>query len=171
VVAPISTRVFRLPLMTVTIAASEHAIHSIDLVEHPALPAGCLISEPRHPANTAEPRNLLDIIEQRVRCGVDLSDLPTAQVGTEFQHSVWHYIRGIPRGTVATYAEVAAAIGRPRAVRAVANACACNTVALAIPCHRIVRSDGSLGGYRWGIRLKQRLLSLEGSSHAEVAYE
>ena len=80
------------------------------------------------------------------------------QASTAFQARVWSALREIPSGETRTYAEVAASIGRPTAVRAVARACATNPVALAIPCHRVLRSDGSLAGYRWGITVKESLL-------------
>jgi AraC family transcriptional regulator, regulatory protein of adaptative response / methylated-DNA-[protein]-cysteine methyltransferase len=83
--------------------------------------------------------------------------------GATFQQAVWRYLRRIPSGKTASYSEVAAAIGKPNAVRAVASACAANKVALAIPCHRVVRQDGSPGGYRWGVRRKQKLLKEEQS--------
>lgn len=81
--------------------------------------------------------------------------------GTAFQHSVWQALREIPSGTTATYAEIANKIGNPRAVRAVAQACAANPTAIAIPCHRVIRTDGELGGYRWGIERKRALLARE----------
>jgi AraC family transcriptional regulator, regulatory protein of adaptative response / methylated-DNA-[protein]-cysteine methyltransferase len=87
--------------------------------------------------------------------------LPLDLRGTAFQLSVWHYLQTIPYGAVATYSDVARQIGRPRAIRAVANACAGNQVALVIPCHRVVRGDGSMGGYRWGVQRKQALLGME----------
>ena len=74
---------------------------------------------------------------------------------------VWNYLQSIPYGSVQSYGEVAAAIGQPKAVRAVAHACASNTVALAIPCHRVIRGTGELGGYRWGLERKRALLDLE----------
>ena len=88
-------------------------------------------------------------------------DLPVDLQGTVFQMRVWEYLRTIPRGKVQSYAEVAAGIGRPSAVRAVARACATNRVAVAVPCHRVVRSDGESGGYRWGVERKQALLEAE----------
>jgi AraC family transcriptional regulator of adaptative response/methylated-DNA-[protein]-cysteine methyltransferase len=88
-------------------------------------------------------------------------DLPLDVRGTAFQHQVWRALRDIPAGSTATYAEVAARIGRPKAVRAVAQACATNPVAVAIPCHRVVRTDGALSGYRWGTARKRVLLKLE----------
>lgn len=88
-------------------------------------------------------------------------DLPLDIQGTAFQHRVWQALRGVPAGTTATYTELAERIGRPEAVRAVASACAANTIAVAIPCHRIVRADGSLSGYRWGVARKQELIARE----------
>jgi AraC family transcriptional regulator of adaptative response/methylated-DNA-[protein]-cysteine methyltransferase len=90
-------------------------------------------------------------------------DLPLDIRATAFQLIVWRYLRTIPRGHVATYGEVAKGVGRPTAVRAVARACATNRVAVAIPCHRVIRSSGDPGGYRWGARRKRALLELEGA--------
>lgn len=87
--------------------------------------------------------------------------LPLDIQGTAFQKLVWKALRNIPHGRTATYAEIANRIGRPTAVRAVAQACAANPVAIAIPCHRVVRSDGSLSGYRWGKQRKAALLERE----------
>ncbi|MEM7248364.1 MAG: bifunctional DNA-binding transcriptional regulator/O6-methylguanine-DNA methyltransferase Ada [Acidobacteriota bacterium] len=88
-------------------------------------------------------------------------DLPLDVRATAFQLEVWRYLQTIPPGETRTYSQVATAIGRPKAVRAVANACASNPVALAVPCHRVVRSDGTLGGYRWGTDRKATLLERE----------
>jgi AraC family transcriptional regulator of adaptative response/methylated-DNA-[protein]-cysteine methyltransferase len=88
-------------------------------------------------------------------------DLPLDLHGTAFQQRVWQALRGIAPGATASYAEIAARIGRPKAVRAVAQACASNTIAVAIPCHRVVRSDGALSGYRWGVARKRALLQRE----------
>jgi len=90
-------------------------------------------------------------------------DLPLDVRGTAFQQKVWQALRGIPAGTTASYAEIAARIGRPKAVRAVAQACAANDIAVAIPCHRVVRADGALSGYRWGVARKRALLDREAS--------
>lgn len=81
--------------------------------------------------------------------------------GTAFQQSVWRALREIPHGRTRTYSEVARAIGRPHAVRAVAGACAANPIAILIPCHRVIRSDGALAGYRWGVEIKRELLEAE----------
>jgi AraC family transcriptional regulator of adaptative response/methylated-DNA-[protein]-cysteine methyltransferase len=96
-------------------------------------------------------------------------DLPLDVQATAFQMSVWRYLQSIPRGEVRTYSQVALALGRPRSARAVASACARNRVALVIPCHRVIRGDGGLGGYRWGLDRKQALLSQEAANTATRA--
>lgn len=88
-------------------------------------------------------------------------DLPLDVRGTAFQQRVWDALRRIPAGSTATYSEIAGRIGAPRAVRGVAQACASNPLAVAIPCHRVVRTDGNLAGYRWGLERKQALLDRE----------
>lgn len=93
-------------------------------------------------------------------------DLPLDIRGTAFQQRVWQALREIPAGTTLSYTELAQRIGAPRAVRAVAGACAANALAVAIPCHRIVRSDGGLSGYRWGVARKQALLTREAACRA-----
>ncbi len=91
-------------------------------------------------------------------------ELPLDIRGTAFQQRVWQALRAIPAGTTATYIEIARAIGAPEAVRAVAGACAANPIAIAIPCHRVVRTDGDLAGYRWGVERKRALLEREAHS-------
>lgn len=103
---------------------------------------------------------LLDRIEGRRPS----TDLPLDIRATAFQRQVWEMLRRIPVGSTRSYSEVAAAIGRPGAARAVARACASNPVAIAIPCHRVVREDGDLGGYRWGVERKRRLLENESAT-------
>jgi AraC family transcriptional regulator of adaptative response/methylated-DNA-[protein]-cysteine methyltransferase len=90
--------------------------------------------------------------------------LPLDVRGTAFQQRVWQALRGIPAGETASYATIAARIGRPAAVRAVAQACGANPLAVAIPCHRVVRTDGALSGYRWGVERKAALLTRERAS-------
>ena len=90
-------------------------------------------------------------------------NLPLDVRGTAFQQRVWQALQKIPAGSTASYAAIARQIGAPQAVRAVAQACAANTLAVAIPCHRVVRSDGALSGYRWGVERKQALLEREAS--------
>jgi AraC family transcriptional regulator of adaptative response/methylated-DNA-[protein]-cysteine methyltransferase len=91
----------------------------------------------------------------------EMLDLPLDIRGTAFQQKVWQALRSIPAGSTASYAEIARRIDRPKAVRAVAQACAANDLAVAIPCHRVVRSDGDLSGYRWGVDRKRALLERE----------
>ncbi len=93
--------------------------------------------------------------------GESTAALPLDIQATAFQRRVWQALQAIPRGATKSYSKIAADIGHPKAARAVARACATNPVAVAIPCHRVVREDGSLGGYRWGIERKKKLLSLE----------
>ncbi len=88
-------------------------------------------------------------------------DLPLDVRGTAFQQRVWQALRDIPAGTTVSYSDIASRIGSPRAVRAVAQACAANSLAVAIPCHRVVRNDGGLSGYRWGVQRKRALLEKE----------
>jgi AraC family transcriptional regulator of adaptative response/methylated-DNA-[protein]-cysteine methyltransferase len=96
-------------------------------------------------------------------------DLPLDVAGTAFQEAVWRELRKIPAGETRSYADIAAAIGKPGAVRAVGTANGDNHVAVLIPCHRVIRSDGSLGGYAGGLERKRRLLEAEG--HAAAAPE
>ncbi len=91
-------------------------------------------------------------------------DLPLDIRGTVFQERVWQALRAIPPGSTATYTDIAKRIGTPNSVRTVARACATNTLAVAIPCHRVVRTDGSLSGYRWGVERKAELLKRERAS-------
>jgi AraC family transcriptional regulator of adaptative response/methylated-DNA-[protein]-cysteine methyltransferase len=88
-------------------------------------------------------------------------NLPLDVQGTAFQQKVWQALRKIPVGKTATYSEIAERIGMPKAVRAVAGACAANPIAIAIPCHRVLRTDGNLSGYRWGVERKRALLKRE----------
>ena len=92
--------------------------------------------------------------------------LPVHVRATSFQMKVWQYLQSIPSGKVQSYQEVAEGIGHPRAIRAVANACSANRVALAIPCHRVIRAGGELGGYRWGLERKRTLIDNERRAQA-----
>ncbi|MDO8307612.1 MAG: methylated-DNA--[protein]-cysteine S-methyltransferase [Actinomycetota bacterium] len=104
--------------------------------------------------------DVMDALRQ-LCMGRPAPDLPLDVHGTAFQARVWQALREIPSGQTRSYAEVAEAIGSPHAVRAVASACASNRVAVAIPCHRVIRGDGSLAGYRWGLAVKESLLANE----------
>lgn len=107
---------------------------------------------------------VVDQVLARIRGNEPERVLPLDVRATAFQRRVWEELQKIPRGTTRTYAEIARAIDRPEAVRAVAGACAANPVAIVVPCHRVVRSDGGHGGYRWGIERKATLLAAEQSS-------
>ena len=100
---------------------------------------------------------LNEFLQGRVR----VLDLPMDIRGTAFQCMVWDYLVSIPSGTLQSYTEVANGIGKPKAVRAVASACANNKIAITIPCHRVIRGDGSLAGYKWGLARKRSLIDLE----------
>ncbi|MDB4032223.1 bifunctional DNA-binding transcriptional regulator/O6-methylguanine-DNA methyltransferase Ada [Porticoccaceae bacterium] len=100
---------------------------------------------------------LNEFLQGRVR----VLDLPIDIRGTAFQCMVWDYLVSIPSGTLQSYTEVANGIGKPKAVRAVASACANNKIAIRIPCHRVIRGDGSLAGYKWGLARKRSLIDLE----------
>lgn len=113
-----------------------------------------------HRAGDTIHRWAAEIVAALAPGGRDAS-IPLDARGTAFQWRVWNALQQIPRGTTLTYSEVARRIGQPSAVRAVARACATNPVALVVPCHRVVREDGELGGYRWGLSRKQTLLDRE----------
>jgi AraC family transcriptional regulator of adaptative response/methylated-DNA-[protein]-cysteine methyltransferase len=106
-------------------------------------------------------RDLLDYLDGKQ----PRLDLPLDIRATAFQWQVWENLRAIPYGETKSYAQVASAMGQPKAVRAVARACATNPVALVIPCHRVIREDQTLGGYRWGLERKKRILEKERASH------
>lgn len=106
-------------------------------------------------------RQWMDALSAHLAGGRPTLDLPLDIQATAFQMRVWDYLRSIPSGKVQSYGEVAAGIGQPTAVRAVARACSANRVALLIPCHRVIRGTGEAGGYRWGLERKQALLDRE----------
>ena len=109
----------------------------------------------------AELERLAARVAELVEAPASGLDSPLDVRGTAFQQRVWEALRQIPPGRTATYSEIAGRIGTPRAVRAVAGACAANPLAVAIPCHRVIRRDGGPSGYRWGIQRKQALLERE----------
>jgi AraC family transcriptional regulator, regulatory protein of adaptative response / methylated-DNA-[protein]-cysteine methyltransferase len=119
---------------------------------------------------TLEPRARGTWADAIVR-GVDRAVSVTVPLdirGTAFQERVWRALRSIPFGATKTYAQIAREVGAPNAARAVAAACAGNSLAVVVPCHRVVRSDGALSGYRWGVERKQKLLSAEKSARPKV---
>jgi AraC family transcriptional regulator of adaptative response/methylated-DNA-[protein]-cysteine methyltransferase len=105
---------------------------------------------------------LSEQIRSLLRGGLNPAEIPLDVQGTAFQQLVWNALRQIPRGQTRSYSEIAVAVGRPGAVRAVAGACASNPVAVVVPCHRVVQKNGSLSGYRWGTKRKAALLKDEG---------
>lgn len=115
-----------------------------------------------------------EFLAPRVRAVADAlagkrTQVPVDLLGTAFQKRVWDALMKIPVGQTRSYAEVAAELGEPRATRAVASACAHNRIAVIVPCHRVIRGDGSLGGYRWGLPLKDRLLQREHAGRGNAA--
>lgn len=103
-------------------------------------------------------------IVQRIEGKPAQDELPLDLHATAFQRRVWQELQKIPRGTTKTYSQVARAMGSPRAVRAVARACATNPVSVVVPCHRVVRENGNLAGYRWGLGRKEQLLAAESAA-------
>src|SRR4029077_19127215 len=103
-------------------------------------------------------------IVQRTEGKAPRLELPLDLQATAFQRRVWQELQRIPRGRTRTYSQVARSLGRPRAVRAVARACATNPVSVVVPCHRVIRADGGLAGYRWGLSRKEQLLTKERAS-------
>jgi AraC family transcriptional regulator of adaptative response/methylated-DNA-[protein]-cysteine methyltransferase len=103
----------------------------------------------------------MDALDRHISQGGPRPDLPLDMRGTAFQMKVWQFLLRIREGDTLSYSEVAAQIDKPKAVRAVASACARNRIAILVPCHRVLRGDGSLGGYRWGLQRKQTLLAME----------
>jgi len=154
-------------LGAILVAESHRGICAILLGDDPEL----LVQDLQDRFPQAQLRGGEPDFEQRVAQVVGLVeapaiglDLPLDIRGTAFQQRVWQALRAIPAGRTLSYSELAVAIGSPRAVRAVASACAANALAVAIPCHRIIRQDGALSGYRWGIERKRELLAREARS-------
>jgi O-6-methylguanine DNA methyltransferase len=143
------------------IARSGQGICSLEFVEGSRSDALQRV-ESNHPGAThvEGDRQLIDVAASIFEPDIPVrTDLHLS--GTDFQIAVWKSLYQIPRGATVSYQAVAAAVGRPRAVRAVANAVASNRLAYLVPCHRVVRSNGGLGGYRWGVALKSALLDWE----------
>jgi AraC family transcriptional regulator of adaptative response/methylated-DNA-[protein]-cysteine methyltransferase len=118
-------------------------------------------SEPPESAFPAPLDRYVEALQKHLAGEQPHLDLPVAVRATAFEQKVWSYLQSIPYGEVRSYSAVAAALGQPAAARAVARACAANRVALVIPCHRVIRANGDLGGYRWGLERKRGLLATE----------
>lgn len=117
-----------------------------------------------HIADDARPHEWVTQTLNALKQADNASTLPPLDLqGTDFQREVWQALRQIPVGETRTYRQVAQAVNKPKAVRAVAQACGANPLAVLIPCHRVIRQDGALAGYRWGLERKQQLLTTESS--------
>ena len=150
------------PVGRVLVAATERGVCAVSLGDDDERLAAALRAE--FPNARIEPGAIagwMEAIVASIAGGADLRSVPVDLQGTAFQQRVWRALRDIPRGRTASYGEVARAIGRPDAARAVAGACARNRVALLVPCHRVVRGGGAPGGYRWGEERKRALLAAE----------
>jgi AraC family transcriptional regulator of adaptative response/methylated-DNA-[protein]-cysteine methyltransferase len=150
------------PIGEITVAYTDRGVCSVtigddrDTLERELRAAFAAAELRRAPAEDAQVSRIAGAV-----ASARTADVPLDLDGTDFQLRVWQALRRIPRGETRSYQDVAKSIGRPTATRAVASACASNQVAVLVPCHRVVRGDGSLGGYRWGVDRKQRLLDQE----------
>lgn len=111
--------------------------------------------------STPELDSWIEALNQHISKGAARPNLPLDIRGTEFQMQVWQFLLSVREGEVISYSELAAQINKPKAFRAAATACAANRIGVLIPCHRVLRGDGSLGGYRWGLERKRALLDAE----------
>jgi AraC family transcriptional regulator, regulatory protein of adaptative response / methylated-DNA-[protein]-cysteine methyltransferase len=152
------------PLGRMLVAATDRGVCSIQFARNDSeLTAGLMREFPfaTRKLDDANLRSWVDTLLSQMRGQHSDASLPLDIRATAFQRRVWTYLQSIPFGATRSYSQVAKAIGRPTAQRAVARACATNPVAVAIPCHRVVRNDGAMGGYRWGIGRKKALIALE----------
>jgi AraC family transcriptional regulator of adaptative response/methylated-DNA-[protein]-cysteine methyltransferase len=152
------------PLGKVLVAATERGVSAVYLGDaENALVAELRQEYPRAeiaPAADSFQRWVREIV-QRIEGKQPRLELPLDLQATAFQRRVWQELQRIPRGRTRTYSQVARSLGRPKAVRAVARACATNPVSVVVPCHRVIREDGALAGYRWGLSRKEQLLAQE----------
>ena len=148
----------------VLVAATERGVSAVYLGDAQDKLVGELREEyPRAeitPATGGARRWVREIV-QRIEGKPAQAELPLDLQATAFQRRVWQELQRIPRGATRSYSQVARALGKPKAVRAVARACASNPVSVVVPCHRVVREDGNLAGYRWGLARKEQLLAAE----------
>jgi len=156
---------FSTPLGTVLVAATARGVCTIKLGDD-ATTLRKLLAEEFSEAELVEDAGSMKGVREKILGFVagdqSLAKVPVDVRGTVFQRKVWDELRRIPAGETRTYQQIARAVGAPLAVRAVGSACGANPVALLVPCHRAVRTDGGLGGYAWGLSRKKRLLDLEG---------
>jgi AraC family transcriptional regulator of adaptative response/methylated-DNA-[protein]-cysteine methyltransferase len=152
-------------LGVVLVAATDRGVCSVMLGNATGALEQMLRQEFRAAKVTADSSGMAALLQQVLAAMTDhpaAADIPLDVRATAFQARVWQALRQIPRGETRSYAELAQAIGQPTAVRAVARACATNPVAIAVPCHRVIGSNHSLTGYRWGVERKKKLLEMEG---------
>jgi AraC family transcriptional regulator of adaptative response/methylated-DNA-[protein]-cysteine methyltransferase len=154
------------------VAATDKGVCAVLLGDHDSSLARQLATQFPHAARTRVDTGD-DWLAQLVRRVADqmkrpgsAGEIPLDLHGTAFQWRVWQALVSIPPGETRSYTQLARQLGKPRAVRAVAGACAANRVAVVVPCHRVIRSDGSLGGYRWGLPRKAALLAEEAAAMA-----
>ena len=163
----IAYAVFASPLGQVLVAKTAKGVCAVKLGEDPDRLARQLAQEFSEAEIVRDERAIAGVrraLAEFLARGEILANIPVDVRATVFQRRVWEALRRIPQGETRTYGEIAHAIGTPRAARAVGSACGANPVALVIPCHRALRSDGSLGGYAWGVRRKSALLRLESAA-------
>ena len=151
---------------------NEQGLYSIELSDHEA-PLAALLKARFRGSSTAptngEGTDFFGNIIQVLENPETRFDYPLLLEGTEFQKQTWLALQSITPGQTVTYSELASQLGKPKAVRAVANACGANRLAAIVPCHRVVRADGGLGGYRWGVERKRALLNREAKLAAIVS--
>jgi AraC family transcriptional regulator of adaptative response/methylated-DNA-[protein]-cysteine methyltransferase len=146
------------------VAVTERGIAAVSLGETEVSLVASLRSDYPKAVLRRDRKGLEQPVSRLLQClngSVSMDCLPLDLKATAFQRKVWQALQEIPRGQTRSYQQIARAIGQPTAARAVARACAGNPLAVAIPCHRVVRGNGQLAGYRWGLERKQRLLALE----------
>jgi AraC family transcriptional regulator, regulatory protein of adaptative response / methylated-DNA-[protein]-cysteine methyltransferase len=154
----------RTSLGKILVAATNRGVSAVYLGDNENTLVDALRKEyPRAEIERAATANegWLHEITSRVEGAAPSVDLPLDIQATAFQRRVWQELQRIPRGSTRTYTQVARALGKPKSVRAVARACATNPVSIVVPCHRVIRSDGQLAGYRWGLQRKEKLLERE----------
>ncbi len=154
----------------VLVAATNQGVCSIGLGDQPSALRNELKARfPHAEIRQGDPvfRTWVGEVAARIDASKSDSDLPLDIRGTVFQRQVWSALQEIPPGETRTYAEIAGALGRPESTRAVANACAKNPIAVFVPCHRAIRGDGGLAGYRWGLERKRELLEREQPQHSQ----
>ena len=160
------------PLGRLLVASTERGVCSVCIGQSDAALKKALFQEyPRASIrkDATGLRRLVRAFAEHLAGRMPQLDLPIDVQATAFQWKVWRQLRAIPYGETRSYSEIARAIGRPRAVRAVARACATNPCAVVVPCHRVIRQDGALGGYRWGLERKRALLERERQTTSSTA--